>query len=44
MKAILQSTLHNQALTRATHWTVFGAGLISISVSIAATLAKAIGL
>jgi hypothetical protein len=44
MKAILHSALQNEALTRVTHWTVFGAGLIALSVSIAATLAKAIGL
>ncbi|WP_376877484.1 hypothetical protein [Albirhodobacter sp. R86504] len=44
MKDILQSALANDALARATHWTVFGIGLISLSVSIAATLANALGL
>lgn len=44
MKAILHSALHNEALTRATHWTVFGTGLIALSVSVAVTLAKALGI
>lgn len=44
MKHILHAVLNNEALTRATHWTVFGTGLIALSVSVAATLVKAIGL
>jgi len=44
MKAKLHSALQNEALTRVTHWTVFGAGLTALSVSVAATLANAIGI
>ena len=44
MKDILHSALRNEALTRATHWTVFGTGLTALSVSVAATLANAIGI
>jgi hypothetical protein len=41
MKDGLIRIVSNERLTRATHWTVFGVGTLSLVFSIAATAARA---
>ncbi len=40
MKRRLIDIIENERLTRATHWTVFGLGALSLSFSVAATAVR----